>query len=183
MSKFSPGLPHPQTQTQTNTLGTSWTDVFKAVWMPLQMCVSCFRHSSRSGWPSQHMWFIRFSKCLSDADQFFYSCLILTEMWKSFSALTKSLVKKKQVTAGEVDTWRKQLGKCAHQWTTNDEKNKQALSTLGVFFRLKKKDRQQQKGDRSREEERREGGNQTASFSSVLFSASFFLLLLSVFLL
>ena len=45
----------------------------------------------------------------------------------------------------------------------DEEKNKQALSTLSVFFRLKKKDRQQQKGDRSREEERREGGNQTES--------------------
>ena len=33
-------------------------------------------------------------------------------------------------------------------------KNKQALSTLSVFFRLKKKDRQQQKEERSREEDR-----------------------------
>ena len=44
----------------------------------------------------------------------------------------------------------------------NDEKNRQALSTLSVFFRLKKTDRQQ-KEERSREEDRREGGNQTES--------------------
>ena len=61
--------------------------------------------------------------------------------------------KKKRVTAGEVDTWGKELGNCTHQWTTNDEKNKQALSTLSVFVRLKKKDRQQQKEERSREED------------------------------
>ena len=54
----------------------------------------------------------------------------------------------------------KELGKCTHQRTTNEEKNKRALSTLRVFFRLKKKDRQQQKEERSREEDRREGGNQ-----------------------
>ena len=35
--------------------------------------------------------------------------------------------------------------KCTHQWTTNDEKNKQALSTLSVFFRLKKKDNNKKK--------------------------------------
>ena len=46
---------------------------------------------------------------------------------------------------------------------TNNEKNKQGLSTLGVFVRLKKKDRYQQKEERSREEDRREGGNQTGS--------------------
>ena len=57
----------------------------------------------------------------------------------------------------------KELGNCTHQWTTNDEKNKQALSTLSVFFGLKKKDRQQQKEERSREEVRREEGNQTES--------------------
>ena len=71
----------------------------------------------------------------------------------------KPLRQKKRVTAGEVDTWGKELGKCTHQWTTNDEKNKQALSTLSVFFGLKKKDRQQQQEERSREEDRREGGN------------------------
>ena len=43
---------------------------------------------------------------------------------------------------------------------TNHEKNKQALSTLSVFVRLKKKDRQQQTEERRREEDRREGGNQ-----------------------
>ena len=65
------------------------------------------------------------------------------------------------------------------------------LSTLSVFFRLKKKDRQQQKEERSRKEDRQGGGYQTgsktfqqrmdlvASFLSVLFSASFFFLLFS----
>ena len=47
----------------------------------------------------------------------------------------------------------KELGNCTHQWTTNDEKNKQALLTFSVFFRLKKKYRQQQKEERSREED------------------------------
>ena len=42
--------------------------------------------------------------------------------------------KKKRVTAGEVDTWGKELGKCTHQWTTSDEKI--TLSTLSVFFGL-----------------------------------------------
>ena len=50
----------------------------------------------------------------------------------------------------------KELGKCTHQWTRNDEKNKQALSTLSVFDRLKNKDRQQLTEERSREEDRRE---------------------------
>ena len=54
----------------------------------------------------------------------------------------------------------KNLEKCTHQWTTNDETNKQALSTLSVFARLKRKDRQQQKEQRSGEEDGR-GGNQT----------------------
>ena len=49
--------------------------------------------------------------------------------WKDFL-----FMKKKRVTAGEVDTWGKELGNCTHQWTTNDEKNKQARSTLSVFF-------------------------------------------------
>ena len=112
------------------------------------------------------------------------SCLYL---WQTLLCLKndRSLVHKR-VTEGEVDTWGKELGKCTHQWTTNDEKNKQALSTLNVFCRLKKKDRQQQKEERSREEDRREGGNQTESKAwfppSRLSSASFFLLL-SVFLL
>ena len=39
-------------------------------WMPLQMCVNCFRHSSRSGWPPQHKWFTTwFSPCLRDVEQ------------------------------------------------------------------------------------------------------------------
>ena len=67
--------------------------------------------------------------------------------------------KKKRVTAGEVDTLAKELGNCTHQWTTNDDKNKQALSTLS--FLQVKEERQQQKEERSREEDRREGGNQT----------------------
>ena len=52
-SKFFPGLPCPQTSTQTNTLGTSCTDMFKAEWTPLKMCMGCLRNSSRSGWPSR----------------------------------------------------------------------------------------------------------------------------------
>ena len=58
------------------------------------------------------------------------------------------ILKKKQVTAGEVDKLGKELGNCTHQWMTNDEKNNQVLSTLSVFFWLKKKDRQQQKEER-----------------------------------
>ena len=46
---FSPRLPCSQNLTPTNTLGTSWRDVFETEWMPLQMCVSCFRHSSTVG--------------------------------------------------------------------------------------------------------------------------------------
>ena len=45
----------------------------------------------------------------------------------------------------------KELGKCTYQWTTNDEKNKRALSTLSVFIREKKKDRQQKKKKREAE--------------------------------
>ena len=41
--------------------------------------------------------------------------------------------------------WGKELGKCTLQWTTNDEKNQQVLSTLSVFFRLKKKDNDRRK--------------------------------------
>ena len=46
------------------------------------------------------------------------------------------------ITLSSQRTWGKELGKCTHQWTTNDQKNKQVLSTLSVFFRLKNKDRQ-----------------------------------------
>ena len=59
------------------------------------------------------------------------------------------------------------------KWTTNDEKNKQALSTLRVFIRLKKKDRQQQKEERSREEDRREGGKQLGSKEFFLRKSEF----------
>ena len=41
-------------------------------------------------------------------------------------------MKKKRVTAGEVDKLGKELGNCIHQWTTNDDTNKQALSTLSL---------------------------------------------------
>ena len=41
--------------------------------------------------------------------------------------------KKKRVTAGEVDMLGKELGNFTHQWTTNDDKNKQALSTLSLL--------------------------------------------------
>ena len=54
-SKFPPGVPCPQISTQLNTFGRSWTDVFQAEWTPLQTWESCSRHSSRSGWPSQHI--------------------------------------------------------------------------------------------------------------------------------
>ena len=47
----------------------------------------------------------------------------------------------------------KELGNFTHQWTTNDDKNKQAVSTLSLL-QVK-----QQKEERSREEDRREGGN------------------------
>ena len=63
-SKFSPGLPCPHTLTQTNTLETSWRNMFKAEWTPLQMCIG------RSGWPSQRQWFTTWSSpCLRDAEQ------------------------------------------------------------------------------------------------------------------
>ena len=77
------------------------------------------------------------------------------------SILAIIFMRKKRVTAGEVDMWGKELGKCTHQRTTNEEKNKQGLSTLSFFFRLKKKDRQHKKEERSREEDRRGEGNQT----------------------
>ena len=57
----------------------------------------------------------------------------------------------------------KELGKCTHQWTTNDEKNKPALPTLSAFVRIKTKERQQLKEEKGTEEDRREGGNQTGS--------------------
>ena len=77
-------------------------------------------------------------------------------------------MKKKRETAGEVDTSGKELGKCTHQWTTNDEKknkNKknERFRHLVSSSEKKKEDRQQQKEERSREEDRREGGNQTGS--------------------
>ena len=31
--------------------------MFEAGWTPLQVCVSCFKHSSRSGWPFNRTWF------------------------------------------------------------------------------------------------------------------------------
>ena len=50
----------------------------------------------------------------------------------------------------------KELGNFTHQWTTNDDKNKQALSTLSL---LQVKEERQTTTGRSREEDRREGGN------------------------
>ena len=41
--------------------------------------------------------------------------------------------KKKRVTAGEVDKLGKELANCTHQWTTNDDRNTQALSTLSLL--------------------------------------------------
>ena len=45
-------------------------------------------------------------------------------------------IKKKQVTAGEVDKLGKELGNCTHQWMTKDDTNTQALSTLS-FLQVK----------------------------------------------
>ena len=69
---------------------------------------------------------------------------ILASDWLNLKHLSNEGAQNKRSNAME----------CSHQWTTNDEKNKQALSTLSVFFRLKKKDRQQQKEERIREEDR-----------------------------
>ena len=45
-------------------------DEFEAEWTPLQTCVNCFRHLSRSGWPSKSKWFTTWSSlCLRDAGQ------------------------------------------------------------------------------------------------------------------
>ena len=58
-----------------------------------------------------------------------------TMYWNNGSrhfSLSESTLKKKRVTAGEVDTWGKELGKCTHQWTTNDEKkNSHRLPSIG----------------------------------------------------
>ena len=71
--RFFPGLPCPQTWTQTSTLGRSWRDEVEAEWTHLQMSVSCFRHSSWSGWPSRRQWFTTWSSpCLWDAEQLFF---------------------------------------------------------------------------------------------------------------
>ena len=53
----------------------------------------------------------------------------------------REFVKKKRVTAGEVHTLGKELGKCTHQWMTNDEKYKvhkpfQCLCPLGRWLIL-----------------------------------------------
>ena len=47
--------------------------------------------------------------------------------------ITSEVCKKKRVTAGEVDKLGKERGKCTHQGTTNDDKNKQALSKLSLL--------------------------------------------------
>ena len=41
--------------------------------------------------------------------------------------------KKKRVTAGEVDKLGKELENCTHQWTTNDDTDTQALSTVSLL--------------------------------------------------
>ena len=69
-SWFSPGLPYPKILTQSNTFGTNYTNVIEAETTPLQTCVSCSRHSSRSGSPSQSKWFTTWSSpSLRDAEQ------------------------------------------------------------------------------------------------------------------
>ena len=52
------------------------------------------------------------------------SCFVLEEFFSSHCLLTLCtyVEKKKRVTAGEVDTGETELGKCTHQWTTNNEK-------------------------------------------------------------
>ena len=55
-------------------------------------------------------------------------------------------MKKKRVTAGEVDKLGRELANCTHQWTTNNDTNTQALSTLSLL--QVKKERQQQKEER-----------------------------------
>ena len=82
---------------------------------------------------------------------------------------------KKPVTAGEVDTWGKEHGKCTHQWTRNDEKSKQALSTLSVFVRLKKKDNNKKKKEAEKRTDEKEAIklDQTSCLSSSLLLSSF----------
>ena len=56
--------------TQSNTFRTCWTDVLEAGWTLLQICKSCSRHPSRSGWPSQRKWITSWSSpCLWEAEQ------------------------------------------------------------------------------------------------------------------
>ena len=43
------------------------------------------------------------------------------------------MLKKKRVTAGEVDKLAKELGNCTHQRKTNDDTNTQALPTLSLL--------------------------------------------------
>ena len=65
--------------------------------------------------------------------------------------------KKKRVTAGEVDTWGKELGKCTHQWTTNNEKNtNEHFRHLLSLSHKRRKTGNNKKKKRSREEDRRE---------------------------
>ena len=57
----------------------------------------------------------------------------------------------KRVTAGEVDKLGKELEHCTHQWTTNDDTNTQALSTLGLLQvkeeRRRKKEAEKRTGE------------------------------------
>ena len=55
--------------------------------------------------------------------------------------------KKKRVTAGEVDKLGKELGNCTHQWTTNDDTNTQALSTLSLHNRHRRKKEAEKRTD------------------------------------
>ena len=59
--------------TDLNPNKHTWNELERCAWgrvSALQMCVSCFRHSSRIGWPSQHRWFKTWSSpCLRDAGQ------------------------------------------------------------------------------------------------------------------
>ena len=55
-------------------------------------------------------------------------------LWLPLKAINSQTIKeKKRVTAGEVDKLEKELGNCTLQWTTNDDTNTQALSTLSLL--------------------------------------------------
>ena len=64
---------------------------------------------------------------------FSISVVLRTLTWSTRSLTCAQISKRKRVTAGEVDKLGKELGNCTHQWTTNDDTNTQALSTLSLL--------------------------------------------------